>query len=113
MRSFEISNKRHHEQLSQIDNSKMIIFFSLVLFFPILHSETEWKLQALKSTELIGLLVKSNVFSLVCVCMCVCFHAHHLLVVTDSGKSQHGIRLNYRGEKGVRGGESEKSAGWA
>lgn len=28
-----------------------------------------------------------------------------LLMVTDSGESQHGIRLNYRGEKGVRGGK--------
>lgn len=40
-----------------------------------------------------------------CVCVWVCFRAQHLLVVTDSGKSQHRIRLNCGGEKGVRGGK--------
>lgn len=75
-------------------------FLSLVIspFTCCFSKEIDWKLQALESTELIRPAGEIKYVFL-------CFHAQHLLVVTDSGKSQHGIRLNYRGEKGVRGGK--------
>lgn len=83
---------------------------ALFLLFLLLHAvfffkEIDWKLQPLESTELIGLPVKSNTFLFFFSYVCVCFRAQHLLVVTDSGKSQHRIRLNCGGEKGVRGGK--------
>ena len=76
--------------------------FTCCFFF---FKEIDWKLQPLESTELIGLPVKSNTFLVFFSYVCVCFRAQHLLVVTDSGKSQHRIRLNCGGEKGVRGGK--------
>lgn len=57
--------------------------------------ETDWK----SAGYLISLPVKSNMFFL-----CVCFHADHLVLVTDSGESQHRIRLNYK--------EEEAGVGW-
>lgn len=53
------------------------------------------------------------VFLSVRVCMCECFYYanHQISVVTDSGKSQHRIRLNYRGEKGAREARGEEGRG--
>ncbi len=87
------SNECCLRHLSQIDSTKVLLLFPVISPFTRCFSKkTDWKLQALESTKLIGLRAKSNRFF-------GCFCAQHLLVVTDSGKSQHRIRLNYRGEK--------------
>lgn len=100
--------EKKKKQPSPTDSSKVLLLFSCYFSFYMLFfffKEIDWKLQPLESTELIGLPVKSNTFLVFFSYVCVCFRAQHLLVVTDSGKSQHRIRLNCGGEKGVRGGK--------
>lgn len=85
----------------------LLLFLVISPFTCCFSKETDWKLQALESTELIGLPVKSN---MVFFCVCVCFRAQHLLVVTDSGKSQHkGLTKLQRkeGSKERKGGQPE------